>query len=70
MEMVDVSDKTKVLPVAKISSDSWNNLAQIRSMHTTLGEYTGEKYNLLHLAHYGTPLQYSCLENPTDGGAW
>ena len=19
---------------------------------------------------YGTPLQYSCLENPTDGGAW
>ena len=18
----------------------------------------------------GTPLQYSCLENPTDGGAW
>ena len=22
------------------------------------------------LAHYGTPLQYSCLENPMDGGAW
>ena len=20
--------------------------------------------------HYGTPLQYSCLENPMDGGAW
>ena len=19
---------------------------------------------------YGTPLQYSCLENPMDGGAW
>ena len=19
---------------------------------------------------YGNPLQYSCLENPTDGGAW
>ena len=19
---------------------------------------------------HGTPLQYSCLENPTDGGAW
>ena len=19
---------------------------------------------------FGTPLQYSCLENPTDGGAW
>ena len=20
--------------------------------------------------HEGTPLQYSCLENPMDGGAW
>ena len=20
--------------------------------------------------YYGTPLQFSCLENPTDGGAW
>ena len=28
---------------------------------------------LLHLnlgEGNGTPLQYSCLENPTDGGAW
>ena len=27
----------------------------------------------LHLKHgvgNGTPLQYSCLENPMDGGAW
>ena len=22
------------------------------------------------LAGNGTPLQYSCLENPMDGGAW
>ena len=22
------------------------------------------------MAGNGTPLQYSCLENPTDGGAW
>ena len=22
------------------------------------------------LYHNGTPLQYSCLENPMDGGAW
>ena len=32
-------------------------------------------YLLSSLAVYdgegnGTPLQYSCLENPTDGGAW
>ena len=26
------------------------------------GKYTGEEN--------GNPLQYSCLENPTDGGAW
>ena len=24
----------------------------------------------LHLEGNGTPLQYSCLENPMDGGAW
>ena len=22
------------------------------------------------MTNYGTPLQYSCLENPMDGGAW
>ena len=39
-------------------------------------------YNLLYIINYcrlrakkigegnGTPLQYSCLENPMDGGAW
>ena len=25
---------------------------------------------LFHYTSYGTPLQYSCLENPMDGGAW
>ena len=25
---------------------------------------------LYHLSHQITPLQYSCLENPMDGGAW
>ena len=27
---------------------------------------TGKGYLFI----YGTPLQYSCLENPRDGGAW
>ena len=27
-------------------------------------------YILLHMDGNGTPLQYSCLENPVDGGAW
>ena len=25
---------------------------------------------VLHGEGNGTPLQYSCLENPMDGGAW
>ena len=25
---------------------------------------------VLASVHHGTPLQYSCLENPRDGGAW
>ena len=29
--------------------------------------YTGEGNSN---PHSGTPLQYSCLENPMDGGAW
>ena len=24
----------------------------------------------IYVAYNGTPLQYSCLENPMDGGAW
>ena len=27
-------------------------------------------YTAASLHTYGTPLQYSCLENPMDGGAW
>ena len=27
-------------------------------------------HNLKHRESNGTPLQYSCLENPMDGGAW
>ena len=32
----------------------------------------GEKETLMHCCGEGdgTPLQYSCLENPMDGGAW
>ena len=25
---------------------------------------------LMKINKHGTPLQYSCLENPMDGGAW
>ena len=38
--------------------------------------YSGLPLAILHMVGYvsgednGTPLQYSCLENPMDGGAW
>ena len=31
---------------------------------------SSEASNLLRGNYTGTPLQYSCLENPMDGGAW
>ena len=37
------------------------------------GEYLGPATHTSSITgHYGsgTPLQYSCLENPMDGGAW
>ena len=50
------------------------------SQGTRLGSlcYTATSYwlSVLHLMYMyigegsGTPLQYSCLENPMDGGAW
>ena len=36
--------------------------------------YHGKSFNMLKFSRMespsGTPLQYSCLENPMDGGAW
>ena len=37
-----------------------------RASHTEVLETT----RLSDREGNGTPLQYSCLENPTDGGAW
>jgi len=28
------------------------------------------KYSEVYMGVNGNPLQYSCLENPMDGGAW
>ena len=32
--------------------------------------YTHGRFMLMYSKTNGTPLQYSCLENPTDGGVW
>jgi len=63
----------------------WNGLiaitysresSQPRVLNLVTFPTQGSKSYHLHLLHWqvgegnGTPLQYSCLENPTDGGAW
>ena len=42
------------------SSSEFNFCGQPLCSHYTKGYVEGD----------GTPLQYSCLENPMDGGAW
>ena len=43
----------------------------VRKMATILAKRLGGKVQIKKiLAILSTPLQYSCLENPMDGGAW
>ena len=37
---------------------------------TFVGKVMSLLFNMLSREGNGTPLQYSCLENPMDGGAW
>ena len=37
---------------------------------TFVGKVTSLLFNMLSREGNGNPLQYSCLENPMDGGAW
>ena len=43
-------------------SEQKKNIKKLEQVKGPLGQYHGEGN--------GTPLQYSCLENPMDGGAW
>ena len=47
------------------SSDSKRHMAHNEGRKTELGGFA-----LTRGEGNGTPLQYSCLENPMDGGAW
>ena len=42
----------------EIMAENFPNLKKSINLHKKIGEGNG------------TPLQYSCLENPMDGGAW
>ena len=49
----------------------WMNLESVIQSETSQKEEN--KYRILRHIYgegNGTPLQYSCLENPMDGGAW
>ena len=50
--------------------DVWGGLTN--SCEKKRSESKGEKERYKHLngEGNGTPLQYSCLENPMDGGVW
>ena len=43
-------------------------LSGIQGYHYHLSKF--QIYVLVYCIGNGTPLQYSCLENPMDGGAW
>ena len=45
-----------------LEEQSWKPENNISKLFTLAPAYIGEGH--------GTPLQYSCLENPMDGGAW
>ena len=53
------------------TSSKLRRLLQINRNHGKEGrEVRLDKAYICHLGGNGTPLQYSCLENPMDGGAW
>ena len=45
-------------------------LQSMGSLESDTTEVTQQQQQVLGGEGNGTPLQYSCLENPMDGGAW
>ena len=58
MWLIQYSETTYVGSEVKVSAWNAGDLGSIPG----LGRSPGERN--------GTPLQYYCLENPTEGGAW
>ena len=53
----------------KIAGRNINNLRYADNIAHAYKEYRSGTHEGL-LTCNGTPLKYSCLENPVDGGAW
>ena len=47
-----------------------NTFQVVDLYHIYLGIFTLVSFSQSNGEGNGTPLQYSCLENPVDGGAW
>ena len=48
----------------------WSPVATLCQLRSSENIYCSHPFILVLLEGNGTPLQYSCLENPRDGGAW
>ena len=83
-DILQITLWSTLLTLKKGLSPVWNTEALLHLTITTLFRARGERYLPQSLGKsgirknviihgnriYGNPLQYSCLENPTDRGAW
>ena len=66
---IDGSPPGSTVPGILQARNSFKNVSII--IQTDLGsDINSALYQVLIGEGNGTPLQYSCLENPMDGGAW
>ena len=69
-EIGNLPDKEFQIMIVKMIQNLENKMElQINSLETRI-EKIQERLNKDIGEGNGTPLQYSCLENPMDGGAW
>ncbi|XP_024846140.2 LOW QUALITY PROTEIN: interferon-inducible protein AIM2 [Bos taurus] len=77
--LCDLNDSTGMIEVLMLGNEEKIQCKERNKLQLTFLELskTGEKLYLKSRVHSfingegnGTPLQYSCLENPMDGGAW
>ena len=64
--------RTVVHGVTESDKTEWLNLAEAKELSWSAREKTGNYFVLMEKTREGNgnPVQYSCLENPMDGGAW